>query len=1513
MKTTARVSVLASLLLAPAAIASANETETPMDGEQLEPAVTEEVSATAVPYNVVANAENESYDTTTQKARLTELFNLNEKVTVANYQNYRVNVGTYLEGSEYEANRAILLAKIDFLEGLQTLAAEARDISNVVAALKDTNKNLFEDVKNLEARYAAIEKKYIDLRKELDGAIQSTSKYGKLDAALGFAYSDFEALALGGLQTHLINSSEFIDQYIGAATVTKLTGYIEAIKKPQAFIYGGTIEVAKKPGEQAAPDADKSGDDASSTGTADSDNTSDETPTEIEEGDAPETGNDSSTDTPPNTTPTVENPEFTEQETVPSYVKDIAEMDADYLIGNKNGVLTFLDRLENANKFYNDKMTAQEKKIADSHELDDKRLVSVVMKQANDDLAKANKVNALLAEIKTMNESDFKKKVEALVKEYEKLNPRQKLLVTDYDKIMQGEDQVDKDDVIIEDGKGYKDALDVYNQIAELTKKRLPSEDYRQAVKAAKEAYKELGDLQRFVSNVNELDTLIKDLYAATGYVADSELLKKTPGEDNYDKDAKSVEQLIMNIKSPEDITEAKKAYNTLTKDQQKLVANYKELQNWEKSGKTTLKVQDQIEAIAILNNKTFNTKTESVRKSFEKLTEGEKALVSKSAKERLDYLTPFSDLVGTFYGLKLTDEKYKSTVASLASLLNSEAATKLDKALDKAKEYEATYEEDYKALSSIKEYIKAKIEAYVKEIKKAAEVEDLIKKADAEQNAVAQLEAIQKTREEYNSLSKNEQKLVTNLKTLTELEKQVKQPAAVTKAIEAVDPTAKTFASKAKSAVTAFDKLTGSQKAFISEENQNRVKDFQTYLAFVDQVKALKPSDPTFQTAYKAAKDQYDKLITDTPWKSKEISEGIIAVIKTYEPTLKALDQAITTGNSLFEAIEGLGLLTGQAFLKEIERIEAAYNMLSPDGKKQVTNYKKFQLMKKDGTAALKVVDLINDPTIKSVDVANRGYAKKVDTALKAYEKLTSSQKAYVYNYTSGLQPYLKIYQVVEAVDNLKPAAKTYIEDVAAVRAMYNRLTNLEKQYLAPLLDKIEGAETGLVTVNEVMTMIDEARPGVEDYVQKLVAAREAYDKLARINSSYQKLVLNYKTLQEREKALKPVTTSIHQIKELEGMLARPVNEASEFVRKYNAAVKAYEAIPYESRELVYNREVLLTKIYPVAKTMEAILNIKQTSATFGQDVVKARDWYDSLSPTDKALISNYKDLVNFEQTVSGGSAVDELIRQIPRTGPTQYMQAIKEARAAYDQLTAGEKKAVTLYKELQNYEKGVKNVQAAIDAIDNLQFASNLVSAYDKATKALDKLTAEQRQMVHNLNKLQSVGPAIDVYKLIASLKPSSPNYAGSVQAAYTAYNMLSSTEKQFVTNFAALQEAKNNVDLVQEVISKIAGLTSSSSNYSKQVEEAWALYNSLPSSLRKLVTNYDVLKNAQKEAEAVTKVRALISEINPNAGNFASRVKAARSAYDKLSIQQKRLVSNYFLLEDYEAKLNNSSLFF
>ena len=1392
MKKTVKAGILTGLILAPGAVVSANGIEEVNGGTQIEPIAAVETGTVAVPYNAVAALDIE-------KDRIEELFKLDGKTTISNFNTYQELVNRFFPQATFSAENTLLTAKLTFLKELQDLKARSVSLTNEISLLKNANPQLFTTVPDLVKERAAIAQSFEEIRKKLDDVVLNTSTYSTEGNSNYPFITDFDSQAMQAVDDYLKTIQGFEGEFL--KNTKTLETYAQDIIKADAFVYGGTIQTTNTSGD----------------------------------------------------TITI---------TIPPFIKDIADSTT---LQDETQAQDFIELLNEANQFYNEKMTANEKKVADSHVLVDGQTVVAVMKQANDDLTKANKVAELITGIQSVTVKDYKSKVGKIVSEYEKLNVRAQMLVLEYE--TQVANKSDK--------SGYKDGLDFIELVDVL--KPNDTDEYRDALDEAEAAY---------IALATNLQDLLK------GYNDELIAHSEDVGE------AEKVEVLINDVTTATEIEAAREAYNALTSDQRKIVNNYKELQGWEKSGKTTIKLSDQIDAVAIENKKKFATKVDKLNTSYKKLSVGEQALVTSYS--RLGYLTPFAEATGSFYSLKTKSPNYKTDVTTLLTTLNGLNPN-------------VANTEDQTALQKLRDELLASVQKLESQLTNADGVITLIDTANGTfTNNNDQLLAIQAARTAYNDLPKEEQKLVTNLKTLTALEKGIKQSLAAIKKIEAVNPeNVKKFPSAAKSAMSAFEKLTKTQKSYLSDDYQKRIEDFKVYLAFVDQMKALKPSTAGLQDAYNAAKKKYDELIQAGAWKST-LANDIVEAVKAYEPTLNEHNTSITGGVGVQKLIDELSGKYGKAFLDAITVIDVTYAKLSSDAKKQVTNYKQFQQLKKDGTVALKVVDLINNDAITNVNVADSGYVKKVESAIKAFDKLTPSQKVHVYN-AGYLERNLPIYEIVEAINNLKPSAKTYIEDIANVRQMYNRLTPANQRYLEPILYKIEGAETGLVTVNEVIDLIDVARPGVEDYVQKLTAAREAYDKLARINSGYQKLVLNYKTLTEREKALKPVTTAIYQIKELEEILARPMIDSNELVKKYNNAVKAYEKIPYESRELVYNREVLLATIYPVSKTVEAIANIKPSSKTFAEDVKKARDWYNSLSPADQARVSNYDDLLALENTVSGGGNIDDLIRQIPSTPPTQYMQAIKDARAAYDALTANEKRAVALYKELQNYEKGVKNVQATIDAIDNLQYASNLVSAYDKATKALDKLTAEQRQMVPNMDKLRSVGPAIDIYKMIASLKPSNTNYAGTVQAAYSAYNMLSSTEKQYVTNFATLQEAKNNADSVQAVISKIASISPTSRNYAEQVAEALAMYNSLPSAVRKLVTNYDALKSSQKEADMVDKVRQLISEINLNASNFESKLKSARSAYDKLSTQQKRLVSNYFLLEDYEAQLNGSTLFF
>lgn len=158
--------------------------------------------------------------------------------------------------------------------------------------------------------------------------------------------------------------------------------------------------------------------------------------------------------------------------------------------------------------------------------------------------------------------------------------------------------------------------------------------------------------------------------------------------------------------------------------------------------------------------------------------------------------------------------------------------------------------------------------------------------------------------------------------------------------------------------------------------------------------------------------------------------------------------------------------------------------------------------------------------------------------------------------------------------------------------------------------------------------------------------------------------------------------------------------------------------------------------------------------------------------------------------------------------------------------------------------------------------------------------------------------------------------------IDTARKAYDSLSATQKKKVTKLSILEAAEKKYDelketgdkgKVQSVIDLINKIGTPTLNSDAAINAAWDAYNSLTADQKKLVTNLSTLQNAtqkwnQLEAEEVTK---LIDKIDdPVTKQSKTVIGQARSAYDKLSDDQKKLVNNYKKLTDAEtalAKLN------
>ena len=158
-------------------------------------------------------------------------------------------------------------------------------------------------------------------------------------------------------------------------------------------------------------------------------------------------------------------------------------------------------------------------------------------------------------------------------------------------------------------------------------------------------------------------------------------------------------------------------------------------------------------------------------------------------------------------------------------------------------------------------------------------------------------------------------------------------------------------------------------------------------------------------------------------------------------------------------------------------------------------------------------------------------------------------------------------------------------------------------------------------------------------------------------------------------------------------------------------------------------------------------------------------------------------------------------------------------------------------------------------------------------------------------------------------------------AVEAARAAYDALTYTQKQLVTNLSVLEAAEAAIAQaeaeVDAVISQIAALPSQITLADKDaVEAARAAYDALTDAQKQLVTNLSTLEDAEAAiAQAETEVNqaaadVVIEQINalPSPVTLADKgaVEAARAAYDALTDAQKLLVTNLSTLETAESAI-------
>ena len=354
-----------------------------------------------------------------------------------------------------------------------------------------------------------------------------------------------------------------------------------------------------------------------------------------------------------------------------------------------------------------------------------------------------------------------------------------------------------------------------------------------------------------------------------------------------------------------------------------------------------------------------------------------------------------------------------------------------------------------------------------------------------------------------------------------------------------------------------------------------------------------------------------------------------------------------------------------------------AAYDALSEDSQKNVTNYQKLVDAENGVASFKKTADLsVKIAALPSVYRATLEDVEQIKSVQEIYESLTQEEKDRL-----TVNEYNKLMALIEKIDGLnQAAADKVIADIAAIGPIDEITLESAKQ--------IQKARAGYDALNKYAQYIVECAEPVNYYtlldaeaklkeLQDAAAEQERIDKAAAAAVDSLIAEIGDVTLDSKQ-AIETARAAYDNLTPTQKTYVTKLNTLT-------AAEAAYKALVDQKA---------------ADDVMEKINEIGEVTLDSKTAIEAARAAYNALTPDQKPLVENYNVLTDaeaelarleaeakYEADLAAAAQVDEMIERLfpvnRYSGP-----AIRMARAAYDALTEDQKALVKHYDDLVKAE---------------------------------------------------------------------------------------------------------------------------------------------------------------------------------------------------------------------------------
>lgn len=535
----------------------------------------------------------------------------------------------------------------------------------------------------------------------------------------------------------------------------------------------------------------------------------------------------------------------------------------------------------------------------------------------------------------------------------------------------------------------------------------------------------------------------------------------------------------------------------------------------------------------------------------------------------------------------------------------------------------------------------------------------------------------------------------------------------------------------------------------------------------------------------------------------------------------------------------------------------------------------------------------------------------------------------------------------VIEKINEIGEVTLEKENYIKEVRSNFEKLTDARKE-LVSNINTLETAEQQIKDIKdtnkalEIDQKIDTIGEVTLEKLTTIYNIRENYQGLTEAQQSkVEKLdilelaeseIINL----QGEKASEFVE---NLIKELPIEITTDVKVQIEIARIYFDKLTAEQQTKVENRQELFEAESILKGSIEIdkqnaEKVIGLIKNLNQIDLNSGEKISIAESEYNKLSDYAKSLVNE----------AFGGDVEDNI------ADAKKEFKKLEAAKAKGDELTdkinnlnvdnitSDSEEIGRVYAE---YNKAIKENVAVKNYVSNESFVklNNANTKFEQA-KADEEVKAKE---VENLIDELILG------KKDVTEKVTNSDNIKAVQKARESYDKLTTYGKNKVTNLSTLQSAEKSVKAINEVIKMIDALPVEAKLTLKdksKLTKAKLAYDGLSEVEKKEVTNVDKLKKLEAKMkkledgakkpdptlkpepdpetgkekpdpfELKKEVSHVINLINdlPEEKDLKlsdkEKVEEARKAFNKLSENDKKLVSNLEKLEDLEAKMANLS---